>query len=59
GQWAHDDTRKSFGIAGPRVVEGLELSIPSATLDGRHPREQAEVVDRLRDIVGKLVAEIG
>jgi NAD(P)H-dependent FMN reductase len=59
GVWAHDETRKSFGIAGPRVVEDLELSIPSKSLDGRHPREIAEVVGRLRDIVGKLVAEIG
>ncbi|AFM16570.1 putative flavoprotein [Mycolicibacterium chubuense NBB4] len=59
GVWAHDETRKSFGIAGPRVVEDLDLSIPSASLDGKHPRENAEVVARLRDIVGKLVAEIG
>ena len=59
GVWAHDETRKSFGIAGPRVVEGLELSLPTQTLDGKHPRESAEVVARLRDIVGKLVAEIG
>jgi NAD(P)H-dependent FMN reductase len=59
GVWAHNETRKSFGIAGPRVVEDLELSIPTTTLDGKHPREQAEVVARLRDIVGKLAAEIG
>ncbi|KUH82831.1 MULTISPECIES: NAD(P)H-dependent oxidoreductase [unclassified Mycobacterium] len=59
GQWAHDETRKSFAIAGPRVVEDLRLSIPTATLDGRHPREDAEVVAGLRDIVGKLAAEVG
>jgi NAD(P)H-dependent FMN reductase len=59
GVWAHDETRKSFGIAGPRVVEDLDLSVPSATFDGKHPRENAEVADRLRDIVAKLVAEIG
>ena len=59
GVWAHDETRKSFGIAGPRVVEDLDLSIPSTSLDGKHPRENAEVAERLRDIVGKLVAEIG
>ncbi len=59
GVWAHDETRKSFGIAGPRVVEDLELSLPTATLDGKHPRESADVVAKLRDIVGKLVAEIG
>lgn len=59
GVWAHDETRKSFGIAGPRVVEDLELSLPTQTLDGRHPRESAEVAAKLSDIVGKLVAEIG
>ncbi|MBB2991557.1 NAD(P)H-dependent FMN reductase [Mycolicibacterium iranicum] len=59
GVWAHDETRKSFGIAGPRVVEDLKLSIPAKTLDGKHPRENAEVADRLREIVDKLAAEIG
>ena len=59
GLWAHDETRKSFGIAGPRVVEDLDLSIPGKSLDGKHPRENAEVVERLREIIGKLAAEIG
>ncbi|MGZ8802970.1 MAG: NAD(P)H-dependent oxidoreductase [Mycobacterium sp.] len=58
GAWAHDETRKSFNIAGTRVVEDLDLSIPANSLDGKHPRENAEVAERLRDIVGKLVAEI-
>ncbi|TMS51625.1 NAD(P)H-dependent oxidoreductase [Mycobacterium sp. DBP42] len=59
GVWAHDETRKSFGIAGPRVVEDLKLSVPSKTLDGKHPRENAEVTEALRDIVGKLTLEVG
>jgi NAD(P)H-dependent FMN reductase len=59
GVWAHDETRKSFGIAGPRVVEDLKLSVPTTTFDGKHPRENAEVVASLRDIVGKLAAEVG
>jgi NAD(P)H-dependent FMN reductase len=59
GVWAHDETRKSFGIAGPRVVSDLKLSVPSKTLDGKHPRENAEVAASLRDIVGKLTAEVG
>ena len=59
GLWAHDETRKSFGIAGPRVVEDLDLSVPGKSLDGKHPRENAEVVERLREIIGKLAAEIG
>ncbi|HYJ56242.1 MAG TPA: NAD(P)H-dependent oxidoreductase, partial [Mycobacterium sp.] len=58
GVWAHDETRKSFGIAGPRVVEDLKLSVPAKSLDGKHPRENAEVAASLRDIVGKLAAEV-
>jgi NAD(P)H-dependent FMN reductase len=59
GVWAHDETRKSLGIAGPRVVESLKLSVPFKSLDGKHPRENAEVTANLRDIVGKLAAEVG
>lgn len=59
GRWAHDETRKSFGIAGPRVVEDLTLSIPTGTLDGKHPRENAKVVEGLNGVIGKLVSEIG
>ena len=58
GVWSHDDTRKSFGIAGPTVVETIKLSIPFKTLDGKHPREHAEVAANVRDAVGKLVAEV-
>ena len=58
GVWAHDETRKTFGIAGPRVIEDLKLSIPMTTFDGKHPRENAEVAGNLRDIVGKLAAEV-
>lgn len=58
GVWAHDETRKSFGIAGPRIVEDLKLSVPAKSLDGKHPKENAEVAAGLRDIVGKLAAEV-
>ena len=58
GVWAHDEARKSFGIAGPRVVEDLKLSVPAKSLDGKHPRENAEVAANLRNIVGKLAAEV-
>ena len=58
GVWAHDETRKSFGVAGPRVVEDLKLSVQSTVFDGRHPRENAEVAANLRDVVEKLAAEI-
>lgn len=58
GVWAHDETRKSFGIAGVRVVEELKLSVQTTVFDGKHPRENAEVAANLRDIVGKLAAEV-
>ena len=58
GVWAHDETRKSFGIAGPRIVEDLKLSVPFKSLDGKHPRENAEVAANLLNIVGKLAAEV-
>ena len=58
GVWAHDETRKSFGIAGPRVVEDLKLSVQRRSFDGKHPRENADVAATLRDIVGKLAAEV-
>ena len=51
GVWAHDETRKSFGVAGPRVVEELKLSVPAKAFDGKHPRENAEVTEDLRDVV--------
>ncbi len=59
GAWAHAETRKSFGIAGPRIVEDLELSVPSKAFDSKHPRENTDVAANVRDIVAKLVAEIG
>ncbi|MFZ1162730.1 NAD(P)H-dependent oxidoreductase [Mycobacterium sp.] len=58
GVWAHDDTRKSFGLAGARVVDAIKLSVPFKTLNGQHPREHAEVAANVRDAVGKLAAEV-
>ena len=58
GVWAHDETRKSFGLGGLRVVESIKLSVPFKSLNGQHPREHAELVSNLRDAVGKLVAEV-
>jgi NAD(P)H-dependent FMN reductase len=59
GVWAHDETRKSFGIAGPRVVESIKLSVPFGSLNGQAPRESADLVAGVRDAVGKLIAEVG
>ncbi|MCV7424839.1 NAD(P)H-dependent oxidoreductase [Mycobacterium yunnanensis] len=58
GVWAHDETRKSFGIAGPRVVEDVKLSLPAAIFEDKHPRETADVVQQVREVVEKLAAEV-
>ena len=58
GAWAHDETRKSFGIAGPRVVESITLSLPISSLDGRHPRDSADVTRSLREALAQLAAEV-
>ena len=58
GVWAHDETRKSFGIAGARVVESIKLSVPFKTLEGKAPAEHDELAANVRDIVGKLAAEV-
>ncbi|MGI9123463.1 MAG: NAD(P)H-dependent oxidoreductase [Mycobacterium sp.] len=59
GVWAHDETRKSFKIAGPRVLDSVTLSLPASELDGRHPRESQDVLAALRQAVTALAAEIG
>lgn len=59
GVWAHDDTRKSFGIAGARVVEAIKLSVPFQTLGGAAPVDNVELSANVRDAVGKLAAEVG
>jgi NAD(P)H-dependent FMN reductase len=58
GAWAHAETRKSFGIAGPRVLESIELSLPIPSLDDSHPRDNGEVVAAVRDAVERLAAEV-
>jgi len=59
GVWAHDETRKSFGVAGPKVIEDVKLSLPAGIFDGKHPRENADVVQQVREVVEKLTAEVG
>jgi NAD(P)H-dependent FMN reductase len=59
GVWAHDETRKSLGIAGPRIVEGPKLSLPGKVFDGKHPRENADVAAQVRHVLDTLVAEVG
>lgn len=59
GVWAHDDTRKSFGIAGARVSDAIKLSVPFLTLEGNPPADNSELTANVRDIIAKLAAEVG
>jgi NAD(P)H-dependent FMN reductase len=59
GIWAHDEARKSFGIAGADVVDAPAFSLPIDALCGKHPRESDDVVARLNDVLTKLAAEAG
>lgn len=54
GQWAHQDTRKSAGVAGGTVVEEIELSHAYAW--GSDPSQDADVVAQFSDAVAKLAA---
>jgi NAD(P)H-dependent FMN reductase len=58
GARAHDATRTSAGVAGARVVQGVDLSLPFTALGDGHPRGNAEVVAGVRAAVEKLVADI-
>ncbi|MUL45396.1 NAD(P)H-dependent oxidoreductase [Mycobacterium sp. CBMA293] len=58
GVWAHDESRKSFGVAGANVVD-VKLSLAASAFDGKHPRETAEVVEGVRGVIAKLAAEVG
>ncbi len=56
-KWAHDDTRKSVGIAGGKVLEDVVLTI-GGTMDkfgSAHPRENAEVSAQIFAVVAELV----
>jgi len=46
------------GLRAPGVIESVTLSLPISSLDGQHPRENAEVIKALRDALAQLVAEI-
>jgi NAD(P)H-dependent FMN reductase len=59
GVWAHDEARKSFGIAGANVVDAATFSLPIDTLAGKLPRESHDVVANLNDVLTKLAAQAG
>jgi NAD(P)H-dependent FMN reductase len=56
GVWAHDETRKSVGIAGGKVIEDIKLSIPGSLnrFTETHPVDDAEVAAQLSEVVARL-----
>ncbi|MEV7284902.1 NAD(P)H-dependent oxidoreductase [Streptomyces sp. NPDC093252] len=56
GAWAQDETRKSVGIAGGKVLADVKLSIPGSVtrFAETHPGDDAEVVAQLTEFI-KLV----
>ena len=60
GVWAHDDVRKSAGIAGAVVVEDVQLSVPAshARFAETHPAEDAEIAVKLAEILAVLVEAV-
>jgi NAD(P)H-dependent FMN reductase len=60
GVWAQDETRKAFGIAGATVLEDIKLAIPGSVVRfaDLHPRDDAEVVDQLAEVVAGVAAAV-
>ncbi|MFE2374958.1 NADPH-dependent FMN reductase [Streptomyces sp. NPDC059398] len=61
GAWAHDDARRSAGIAGATVLEDPGLSIPrsASRFAGTHPADDPEAVAQLRQVLSALAAAGG
>ncbi|GAB2886800.1 NAD(P)H-dependent oxidoreductase [Streptomyces deserti] len=56
GVWAHDETRKSVGVAGGKVIEDIKLSIPGSLtrFAETHPVDDAEVAAQLTEVIARL-----
>ncbi|WP_437583414.1 NAD(P)H-dependent oxidoreductase [Paramicrobacterium sp. CJ85] len=57
GSTAHEHARQALKISGATVVDDVVLSIPGSLtrFAETHPREDAEVLAQLRDVLGELV----
>jgi NAD(P)H-dependent FMN reductase len=58
GVWAHDETRKSLGIAGAQVLADAKLAIPESEVRFAelHPQDDTEVVEQLPTVLAQLAA---
>jgi len=60
GVWAQDEARKSYGIAGARVLEEIKLSIPSSVIRFAeiHPRDDADALAQVSEVVASVAAAV-
>ncbi|HEY5224743.1 MAG TPA: NAD(P)H-dependent oxidoreductase [Microbacteriaceae bacterium] len=58
GVWAQDETRKSLGIAGARVLEDISVAIPGSPVRfaDLHPRDDQEAAAQLAGVLEGLIA---
>ncbi len=57
GKWSREDTRKSLGVAGARVVEDIEVGVTTGDLDDAgvsHPEIVTQVVDAVNQLAGEI-----
>ncbi|MER6619102.1 MULTISPECIES: NADPH-dependent FMN reductase [unclassified Streptomyces] len=56
GVWAHDEARKSVGIAGGKVIDDIKLSIPGSVtrFAETHPADDDEVAAQLTEAITRL-----
>ncbi|MBC9727604.1 NAD(P)H-dependent oxidoreductase [Streptomyces sp. TRM68367] len=56
GVWAQDETRKSLGVAGAKVLEDIKLSIPGSMtrFAETHPADDAEVAAQLTEVIARV-----
>jgi len=59
GDWAHDDARKSVGVAGGRVLADAKLSIPNSLtrFATAHPVDDEEVAAGLTAVIDALLGQ--
>ncbi|GEE03704.1 FMN reductase [Gordonia spumicola] len=61
GVWSREDTRKSVGIAGGRVIEDIEIGVATGKLDAAGVRTEAiveQVADAVRVLAGSVAVSV-
>ena len=56
-EWADDEARKSFGIAGASIVDAPTFALPIEALAGKPPAREPRPDQSLNDVLTKLAAQ--